>query len=612
MQSMLESTSSTSTVTLDELAEADAALDVAGTVEDDHGGLGLGQGTNASAAAGEDDMDLGVEDGLQSFRVSFDLEALGLDAAIFDPSLTFGTADANDEISTELFPVSVHGSSGSEGSGKVLPGRHSTFSSVRSRSTVHSRQTLLGLTSSTSHVDEAESLSPPNRNPRPPPSPAEQLKMKVLADAASFPLDLAALKGLSEIPSPPGTIPSFDDKVLSNTIEHRLMTSSSISLPTPPSNAADAWSDMGLEAKRDVPAVQFDRASTIGRASTVASTRYKEGKRSDALAQLEGRAFQNGYQFAPPHLKPSTSTSVGGAKTKSEMKRPKNSFLPTEEDEEAVGGDHEGDEIKSISVTSFLPAGSGSGSSSSQSTLTISTHAGDINGSQVGGSGYAHSEWGLSFGPGRHDKRRTRRVMMLTNTAFVRVAGDLEGLASRSSPALLSSTQQQRQHFRSHSNGNTGGSSHSPSGSFASSDVSTSISSHVASNTLNSHDGLQRQRGRGIPLSTQSTASSGASSFACTGMAWSEGGFVSFIDSDSEGGTTSPSAHKSIDKDTPSSPGLFSKMARKEKKGATGMKTIKEKLRNREKPSRKAAEMARANSQRRDPTTSTSSFIDMR
>ena len=40
----------------------------------------------------------------------------------------------------------------------------------------------------------------------------------------------------------------------------------------------------------------------------------------------------------------------------------------------------------------------------------------------------------VSFGPSRHDKCRTRRVMMLSNAVFI--VGDLDGPASRLSPAF--------------------------------------------------------------------------------------------------------------------------------------------------------------------------------
>jgi hypothetical protein len=636
MQSMLESTSSTSTVTLDELAETEAALDLADAFEGDRG---VGPGGNTAAAAnGEDDMDLGVEDGLQSFRVSFGLEALGLDAT-FDSSLTFATAGADEDMGAGSFPVSVHGSSGSEGSEKALPGgRLSAFSSLRSPSAVHSRQTLVGTTSTalpSVPVDTAGTISFPNQGatasprPTPPvvstaasppsPSPAERVKMGVLAGAAPFPPHLADLKGPSDTSSPDSTVPGFDDRVSSTAIQRLAL------IPPPPTlsfNASTtaAVSD-GMELKRDVPVLQVDRASTIGRASTVASTRYKKSKRSDALAQLEGRVLQSGYQFAPPHLKSSASTSAGGVESKPETKKPKASFLSTED----VGHFQEQDEVKSISVTSFLPesvAGSGSGSSSSNSTLTLSTKAGEsrsiVNGS---GLGYAYSEWDLSFGPSRHDKRRTRRIMMLSNTAFVRVAGDLEGPASRSSPALLlSAQQQQHQHFRSHSNSkseNTGGSSlasHSRSGSFASLDVPTpsTPSSHTTGHTSSCHDGPKRRRGPGIPLSTQSTASSDASSFACTGMAWSEGGFVSFIESDSEDYPNTPADATGAASPLPLS-GVFSKMAGKEKStaSATGTKT-KHKMSKREKLARIATGASTANPKQHGVAASADSFLDWR
>lgn len=623
---MLESTSSTSTVTLDELAEPEGGLDE--VFEDDHALLGPGLGTPAAASVNgeDDDLDLGVEDGLQSFRVSFDLEALGLDAALFDSSLAFAEADVGDERSTGLFPVSVHGSSGSESGEKALPGgRHGT--SLRSRSTAPSRQTLLGMTSSNpfTPVEEEGTLSHPDGraipNPSPTPSnvapsPAEQVKMKVFEAAASFPLDAAALKALSEVPSPPGNVPNFE--VPYSSIEHRLSLESPvpISLLNPSSNfsatPAASQGDGTKMAQQDVPAIPADRASTV------ASTRYKASKRSDALAQLEGRVFHSDYQFAPPHLH-----SNGGAKSKFKERSPKTST----EDREYVNPHQGEDDIKSISVTSFLPdsvAGSGSGSSSN-STLTISTKAGEsrsiVGGGHGVGSGYAHSEWDLSFGPSRHDKRRTRRIMMLNNTAFVRV---VEGPASRSSPALLLNAQQQHPLFRSPNRANSkGGSSlasHSPSGSFASLNApapSPTASSCTGSHKSNSRDG-HRRRGPGMPLSTHSTASSDASSFACTGMAWSETGFVSFIDDDSEdaaagaGAGSSVSTHPSPQNGSSSSPGMFRRKVRKEKAttSAVGTKKEKEKMSKREKLARKAPETNAARPKRH--ATNTGSFIDFR
>ena len=671
MQSMLESTSSTSTVTLDELAEA--ALDLDDAFDVDQGVLGLGPvlgSTAAGATNGEDDIDLGVEDGLQSFRVSFDLEALGLDAAMFDTSLTFPTAgDAHGgEVGGDagLFPMSVCGSSSSENSEKGLSAldasvsERSPFSSVRSRSTLRSRQTLLGIappppTPTPASVHPYRSATP---NPAAPavkfswsPSPAEQVKMKVLEGAASFPIDAATLKDLSGLPSPPATAPNFDKEktketetsLPSTSIQQRLtLTSpSSISLPTPSSTAsmtasASKADETHSTANATQPSVQTDRASTIGRASTVASTRYKKSKRSDALAQLEGRALQSGYQYPPPHLKsfspPPTKGARSKSRTKTKTKNLKSSFFSTEEEDEGdVNHDRnraEEGEVKSISVTSFLPesvtGGAGPNSTSSYSTMTISsTKAGDTTGecgseSDAGsGSRYAHSEWDLSFGPSRHDKRRTRRVMMLSNAAFI--VGDLDGPASRSSPALLVSAQQQQetQHLRSHSNPGVANTLiTSIAGPRRSSLVPHSHSPSSVPTTPLKSDGPKtpkRRRGPGMPLSTQSVTSNDSSSFACTGMAWSEGGFVSFIDSDSEdypsvsspapptgAGTGATFSSSALDKD-----GAKSKEKRK--------KEEKEKMSKREKLERRAAEKTARNPKRHGITTTAGgNFIDLR
>jgi len=99
-------------------------------------------------------------------------------------------------------------------------------------------------------------------------------------------------------------------------------------------------------------------------------------------------------------------------------------------------------------------------------------------------------------------------------------------------------------------------------------------------------------------------------------MAWSEAGFVSFIDSDSEdagaGAGSSVPAHPSPQNGSSSSPGMFSRKVRKEKAttSAVGTKKEKEKMSKREKLARKAPETNAASPKRH--ATNAGSFIDFR
>lgn len=176
MGSMLESTSSTSTVTVDDLGDADSFLDMLSMTDD---ALRLGRRASSASTVGDEMM--GLEDGLESFRMSFDMD--DVDAMrLFGASPFEGTrrGGEDDEEDDALFPSSVRAS-----------------------------------------VDDG------------------------------------------------GMIPTKS--------KHTTPTPSN---PTP-----------------------LDR-SVSRKASTIASvsTGYKRTKRSDALAQLEGRAFVPEFQFPPPHL----------------------------------------------------------------------------------------------------------------------------------------------------------------------------------------------------------------------------------------------------------------------------------------------------------------------
>lgn len=385
-------------------------------------------------------------------------------------------------------------------------------------------------------------------------------------EMASFAIDADALYGLYNLPSPnlPPDAKKKENKGGVVSKRESLMSPSSISLPNPPTSPTSsefisspstlAMTSPFFRASTSSTAASSSKTATVNlnayrRASTIVSSTYKRTKRSDALAQLEGRQFVGGYQFAPPHLNHLRTHSTAGMN--------ESSFLPEEEDEE-----EEGDVVSFMDSEEIsLSGGSASllslsSSMSSSVDTSTSTKASVLMSTSTSASASAAKAVGMSDADKQKKMRRETRtatMMLLPPTPLSTSGNVFDGPASRSSPALLLSTRQQSQlapppssartyahdslHLRSHSN---------PSTSSSSSTRTTSTKPHhhhhhhqsaaVPTTTRNKRTGP-------VPLSMQTAVtSSDASSFGCVGMEWSGAGFVSFIDSDDDEEDSSPSA----------------------------------------------------------------------